>query len=177
MKSRSTAPDRGVSNREKRSGSWWARQDSNLQPDRYERSALTIELQARSAPAGAERQRLGAAGGVMPWRRHRIKGFGAFARRFPADAGTPRRSNLPSCLADAAVFQNLHGAGGASFRRSSALRASAFPAYARAAGASAGMLHCPPSAAPPQRRRHDNVDANRIRICATPWRTHASSRA
>lgn len=25
---------------------WWARQDSNLQPDRYERSALTIELQA-----------------------------------------------------------------------------------------------------------------------------------
>ena len=27
---------------------WWARQDSNLQPDRYERSALTIELQALS---------------------------------------------------------------------------------------------------------------------------------
>ena len=27
-------------------GYWWARQDSNLQPDRYERSALTIELQA-----------------------------------------------------------------------------------------------------------------------------------
>src|SRR6185295_14642241 len=26
---------------------WWAREDSNLQPDRYERSALTIELQAR----------------------------------------------------------------------------------------------------------------------------------
>jgi hypothetical protein len=25
---------------------WWARQDSNLQPDRYERSALTIELRA-----------------------------------------------------------------------------------------------------------------------------------
>jgi hypothetical protein len=25
---------------------WWARQDSSLQPDRYERSALTIELQA-----------------------------------------------------------------------------------------------------------------------------------
>jgi hypothetical protein len=25
---------------------WWAGQDSNLQPDRYERSALTIELQA-----------------------------------------------------------------------------------------------------------------------------------
>jgi hypothetical protein len=28
---------------------WWARQDSNLQPDRYERPALTIELQARPA--------------------------------------------------------------------------------------------------------------------------------
>ena len=28
-------------------GEWWARQDSNLQPDGYEPSALTIELQAR----------------------------------------------------------------------------------------------------------------------------------
>ncbi len=28
---------------------WWARQDSNLQPDRYERPALTIELQAPEA--------------------------------------------------------------------------------------------------------------------------------
>ena len=28
---------------------WWARQDSNLQPDRYERSALTIELQAHAS--------------------------------------------------------------------------------------------------------------------------------
>ena len=27
---------------------WWAGQDSNLQPDRYERPALTIELPARS---------------------------------------------------------------------------------------------------------------------------------
>jgi hypothetical protein len=33
---------------------WWARQDSNLQPDRYERPALTIELQAPpQAAAGA----------------------------------------------------------------------------------------------------------------------------
>ena len=31
---------------------WWARQDSNLQPDRYERSALTIELQAQPDSAG-----------------------------------------------------------------------------------------------------------------------------
>ena len=29
------------------------RQDSNLQPDRYERPALTIELRARSLPAFA----------------------------------------------------------------------------------------------------------------------------
>ncbi len=28
------------------SGCWWARQDSNLQPDRYERPALTVELRA-----------------------------------------------------------------------------------------------------------------------------------
>src|SRR5690242_9232986 len=28
---------------------WWARQDSNLQPDRYERPALTLELQAPAA--------------------------------------------------------------------------------------------------------------------------------
>ena len=26
---------------------WWAREDSNLQPNRYERLALTIELRAR----------------------------------------------------------------------------------------------------------------------------------
>src|SRR3569833_624941 len=30
-----------------RGGPWWARQDSNLRPDRYERPALTAELQAR----------------------------------------------------------------------------------------------------------------------------------
>jgi hypothetical protein len=32
-----------------RGNAWWARQDSNLQPDRYERPALTIELQAPPA--------------------------------------------------------------------------------------------------------------------------------
>jgi hypothetical protein len=31
---------------------WWARQDSNLQPDRYERPALTIELQALGGRQG-----------------------------------------------------------------------------------------------------------------------------
>jgi hypothetical protein len=37
---------------------WWAWEDSNLQPDRYERPALTIELQAPpQAAAYADRQR------------------------------------------------------------------------------------------------------------------------
>src|SRR5947208_13241166 len=40
--------------REAREG-WWARQDSNLQPDRYERPALTIELQAPPRTAAARR--------------------------------------------------------------------------------------------------------------------------
>ena len=31
----------------KSTGGWWAGQDSNLQPDRYERPALTVELLAR----------------------------------------------------------------------------------------------------------------------------------
>src|SRR5262249_40225634 len=39
-----TSQERNV---KKPSKYWWAREDSNLQPDRYERSALTIELQAR----------------------------------------------------------------------------------------------------------------------------------
>ena len=34
-------------NRQLWKNAWWARRDSNPQPDRYERSALTIELQAR----------------------------------------------------------------------------------------------------------------------------------
>src|ERR1700746_3156007 len=40
---------------------WWARQDSNLQPDRYERPALTIELQARRRAAGEGSAATGAA--------------------------------------------------------------------------------------------------------------------
>jgi hypothetical protein len=38
---------------QERTGEWWAREDSNLQPDRYERSALTIELRARRVARGA----------------------------------------------------------------------------------------------------------------------------
>jgi hypothetical protein len=38
---------------QERTGEWWAREDSNLQPDRYERSALTIELRAQRVARGA----------------------------------------------------------------------------------------------------------------------------
>ena len=38
-------PDRKIRSKWRRI--WWARQDLNLQPDRYERPALTIELRAR----------------------------------------------------------------------------------------------------------------------------------
>ena len=41
--------------RASRASAWWARQDSNLQPDRYERPALTIELQAPPRAGPAER--------------------------------------------------------------------------------------------------------------------------
>ena len=40
---------------------WWARQDSNLQPDRYERPALTIELQAPPRAAALQAPGNGAA--------------------------------------------------------------------------------------------------------------------
>src|SRR5262245_59926383 len=40
---KSSVPDEGE---HLRTAVWWAWEDSNLQPDRYERSALTIELQA-----------------------------------------------------------------------------------------------------------------------------------
>ena len=41
---------------------WWARQDSNLQPDRYERPALTIELQA---PPRAAEEAAGNGAGIV----------------------------------------------------------------------------------------------------------------
>ncbi len=43
---------RGRATRSPKGEAWWARQDSNLQPDRYERPALTIELQAPREPVG-----------------------------------------------------------------------------------------------------------------------------
>ena len=47
---------------------WWARQDSNLQPDRYERSALTIELQALIA-----KQRTGKYSNRRPTQRNEVR--------------------------------------------------------------------------------------------------------
>src|ERR1043166_5039080 len=38
---------------------WWACLDSNQEPDRYERPALTIELQARASVAGCDARRCG----------------------------------------------------------------------------------------------------------------------
>src|SRR5262249_9442212 len=48
---------RGGATRSPQGEAWWARQDSNLQPDRYERPALTIELQAPPRSVLASRQR------------------------------------------------------------------------------------------------------------------------
>ena len=45
----------------KKIAGWWARQDSNLQPDRYERPALTIELQAPPRAAAFDSASNGAA--------------------------------------------------------------------------------------------------------------------
>ena len=42
---------------------WWARQDSNLQPDRYERPALTIELQA--PPRSGRKEAAGNGAGIV----------------------------------------------------------------------------------------------------------------
>jgi hypothetical protein len=46
--------------RNRRTG-WWAREDSNLQPDRYEPAALAIELRADRAALGGSARRSNAA--------------------------------------------------------------------------------------------------------------------
>ena len=91
---------------------WWARQDSNLQPDRYERPALTIELQApprdgrfggggqrcavrlqgwrRGCNAGSGDQDTGAAGSWFPNYRNLARMYlcACFARRVKCLEGT-----------------------------------------------------------------------------------------
>src|SRR3954463_184921 len=73
---------------DRRTGSeprWWARQDSNLQPDRYERPALTIELQA--PPRGGSRERAGGNGARFVYR---DGGGGAMLARADQNAGASR---------------------------------------------------------------------------------------
>ena len=67
---------RGRATRSPQGEAWWARQDSNLQPDRYERPALTIELQApprdgreSARPATVRGSFTGTEAGVQCWLR------------------------------------------------------------------------------------------------------------
>src|SRR5882762_7707533 len=66
---------------------WWARQDSNLQPDRYERPALTIELQAPPR-AAAQRRRSNGAGTV-----YRVLGNPAMPERPDIRRSSPGRGD------------------------------------------------------------------------------------
>jgi hypothetical protein len=59
---------------------WWARQDSNLQPDRYERPALTIELQA---PPRRPREAAGNGAGIV----YRVTGDPAMPCSIHRNAG------------------------------------------------------------------------------------------
>ena len=88
----------GCATRSPKGEAWWARQDSNLQPDRYERPALTIELQAPPRrPRGTRgRQRCG----------HRLQrrlrsGNGGLNppkhRRIPPLCATSRSRRRPVC--------------------------------------------------------------------------------
>src|SRR5262249_3846355 len=65
---------RGVKNANK---SKWAREDSNLQPDRYERSALTVELRARGQGGSTRDPNTMRARGRQPRRRGRYAENGA----------------------------------------------------------------------------------------------------
>ena len=76
---------------------WWARQDSNLQPDRYERPALTIELQAPGAVGPAVPDRLQVAplrcnGGFAPIQAFCEEDEGL---RYPVAALHPGGSDTP----------------------------------------------------------------------------------
>lgn len=72
---------RGCATRSPQGEAWWARQDSNLQPDRYERPALTIELQAPPRGSSRERGRQRCAVRLQGWRRGCNVGCGGWERR------------------------------------------------------------------------------------------------
>src|SRR5882724_1961845 len=70
----------GSATRSPKGEAWWARQDSNLQPDRYERPALTIELQA---PPRRPREAAGNGAGIV----YRVIGDPAMPGSIDRDAG------------------------------------------------------------------------------------------
>ena len=91
---------------------WWARQDSNLQPDRYERPALTIELQApprdglreRGAGNGARFVYRDGGGGAMPGRASRKR-----RRDIPRCSDLPKFAMMPLCACFARRVNRFSG--------------------------------------------------------------------
>ena len=68
---------------------WWARQDSNLRPDRYERGVLTIELQAPPRACRTQAARNGAGTPYSDGRRSGNAAFPAGNFRLPTRVGWP----------------------------------------------------------------------------------------
>jgi hypothetical protein len=110
---------------------WWARQDSNLQPDRYERPALTIELQAPPRCRSRDRQRC----------RHPLQcGWRSGNAAFPCPFNPPRpRRTRPPCAISRShqrrACRTLPASSALEFRR---FRQAARPAWDLSA------LHRPP---------------------------------
>jgi hypothetical protein len=103
----------------KRGTAWWAREDSNLQPDRYERPALTIELRALASAAERPWPRRCPLSHTMSHRRRQSPGV-AVARR-PAGPGRdsssvrergsarmPKRSGRAVARAPVIMFLSAH---------------------------------------------------------------------
>src|SRR5262249_2872084 len=88
----------------RRTETWWAREDSNLQPDRYERSALTIELRARCAQAQAAPP----APHTMPGRERQSR-RGPRGRRTENGAGESRRKSASGDRATGLHFEQPLG--------------------------------------------------------------------
>src|SRR3981189_1880705 len=76
--------EHSCTNATKNTKKWWAREDSNLQPDRYERSALTIELRARCGGAKKLRRPLA----TVPIQRRALSGN---------RGAKPKRTTRPAC--------------------------------------------------------------------------------
>jgi hypothetical protein len=91
-------PPHGCATRSPKGEAWWARQDSNLQPDRYERPALTIELQAPPRTGRAERGRQRCGDRLQRCPRSRNARFNPpKRRRIPPLCATSRSRRRPVC--------------------------------------------------------------------------------